>query len=80
MTNKYIHPSIHTYKDANGVVLVSLLLTFKHCSSVSIINFEQVTPLTFQKHLENLKTWFCKRGYPEKVADAQIKSFLKKFR
>ena len=28
---------------------------------------------TFQKHLENLKTWFCKRGYPQKVVDAQIK-------
>ena len=30
-------------------------------------------PLTFQKHLENLKTRFFKRGYPQKVIDAQIK-------
>ena len=29
--------------------------------------------LTFQKHLESLKTWFCNRGYPQKVVDAQIK-------
>ena len=35
------------------------------------------SPLNFQKHLENLKTWklerFCKRRYPQKVLDAQIR-------
>ena len=31
------------------------------------------SPLTFQKRLENLKTWFCNRGYPQKSVDAQIK-------
>ena len=33
------------------------------------------SPLTFQKHLENLKTWFC---YRQKVIDAQIKRVSEK--
>ena len=33
------------------------------------------SPLTFQNHLENLKTWFC---YRQKVIDAQIKRVSEK--
>ena len=36
------------------------------------------SPLTFQKHLENLKTLFCNRGYSQKVVDAQIKRVSEK--
>ena len=36
------------------------------------------SPLTFQKHLEFLKTWFSNRGYLQKVSDAQIKRLSKK--
>ena len=36
------------------------------------------SPLTFKKHLENLRTWFCNRGYPQKVVDAQIKKVSEK--
>ena len=36
------------------------------------------SPLAFQKQLKNLKTWFCKRGYPQKVLDAQIKRVSEK--
>ena len=31
------------------------------------------SPSIFQNHLENLKTWFCRRTCPQKVADVQIK-------
>ena len=37
-----------------------------------------LSPLTFQKHLENLETWFCNRTYQRKVADAQIKRVSEK--
>ena len=33
---------------------------------------------TFQKHLENLKTWLYERGYPQKVVDDQIKRVSEK--
>ena len=36
------------------------------------------SPLTFQKHLEFLKTWFSNRWYLQKVSDAQIKRVSKK--
>ena len=36
------------------------------------------SPLTFQKHLENFNIGFCKRGYPQKVVDAQIKRVFEK--
>ena len=34
--------------------------------------------LTFQKDLENLKTWFCKTGYPLRKVDALFKGASKK--
>ena len=37
-----------------------------------------LSPSTFQKHLENLKTRFRNRGYPQKVVDAQIKRVSEK--
>ena len=33
---------------------------------------------SFQKYLENFKVRFCKRGYPQKVVDAQIKKVSQK--
>ena len=37
-----------------------------------------LSPLTFQKDLENLKTWFCKTGYPLRKVDALFKGASKK--
>ena len=28
------------------------------------------------RHLENLRSWFCKRGYPKEVVDGQLKRVL----
>ena len=36
------------------------------------------SPLTFQKDLENFKTWFCKTGYPLREVDALFKGASKK--
>ena len=63
--------SVHPFHNKNSIVYSQGLCIKGLCSS----------PFTFQKHLQNLKTWFCKRGYPQKVVDAQIKRFSeKKFR
>ena len=34
--------------------------------------------LTSPKHVEHLKAWFCKRGYPHKVVDVQFKRVSEK--
>ena len=31
------------------------------------------SPVAFEKHLESLRSWFCERGYPQKVVDEQLK-------
>ena len=36
------------------------------------------SPATFQRKLQSLKTWFCKRGYPHKIVDSQIKRVSEK--
>ena len=60
--------SAHPFHNKKSSVYSQGLRIKRLCSS----------PLTFQKHLENLKTWFCKRGYPQKVVDAQIKRVSEK--
>ena len=62
--HQFLHfNSAHPFHNKKSIVYSQGLRIKRLCSS----------PLTFQKHLENLKTWFCKRGYPQKVIDAQIK-------
>ena len=34
--------------------------------------------INFPGNIENLKTWFCNRGYPEKVGDVRIKRVTEK--
>ena len=60
----------HPFHNKNSIVYSQGLRIKRLCSS----------PLIFQKDLENLKTWFCKRGYPQKVVDGNLKEFLKKVR
>ena len=62
--HQFLHSnSVHPFHNKKSIVYIQGLGIKRLCSS----------PLTFRKHLENLKTWFCKRGYPQKVVDAQIK-------
>ena len=58
----------HQFHNKKSVVFSQGFRIKKLCSS----------PLNFQKHFENLKTWFSNRGYPQKVADAQIKKVSEK--
>ena len=60
--------SAHPFHNKKSIVYSQGLRIKTLCSS----------PITFQKHLENLKTWFCERGYPQKVVDAQIKRVSEK--
>ena len=49
------------------------LFTARDC-----ISKDGSSPVTFQRKLQNLKTWFCKRGYPHKIVDSQIKRVSEK--
>ena len=60
--------SAHPFHNKKSIIYSQGLSIKRLCSS----------PLTFQKHLENLKTWFCNSGYPQKVVDAQIKRVSEK--
>ena len=48
----------------------SQLFTARDCVSKRLCS----SPSTFHKHLENLKTWFCDRGYRQKVKIVSEKS------
>ena len=54
--------SAHPFHNKKWIVYSQGLCIKRLCSS----------PLTFQKHIENLKTWFYKGRYPQKVVDVQI--------
>ena len=45
---------------------------------IIIITKDCSSPATFQRKLQSLKTWFCKRGYPHKIVDSQIKRVSEK--
>ena len=60
--------SAHPFHNKKLIVYSQRLSIKSLCSST----------LAFQKHLENSKTWFCKRGYPQKAVDAQIKRISEK--
>lgn len=62
--NRLDKPSFHhPFHKKNSIVYNQGLCIKRLCSS----------PLPFQKYLKKLKTWLCKRGYPHKVVDAQVK-------
>ena len=58
----------HPFYNKKSIVYSKGLRIKRLCSS----------PLTFQKHSENLKTCFCNRRYPQKVVDTQIKRVSEK--
>ena len=67
--HQFLHfNSAHPFQNKKSIVCSQGLRIKRLCSS----------PLIFQKHLENLNTWFCKRGYPQKDVDAQIKRVSEK--
>ena len=67
--HQFLHfKSAHPFHNKKSIVYSQGLRIKRLCSS----------PLTFQKHLENLKIWFCNRGYLQKVVDAQIKRVSKR--
>ena len=67
--HQFLHfNSAHPFHNKKSIVYSQGLRIKRLCSS----------PVAFQKHLKNLKTWFCKRGYPQKVVDAQIKRVSEK--
>ena len=58
--HQFLHfSSAHPLHNKKSTVYSKELLIKRLCSS----------PLAFQKHLNNLKTWFCKRRHPQKVVD-----------
>ena len=62
--HQFLHfNSAHPFHIKKSIVYSQGLRIKRLCSS----------PLVFQKHLENLRTWFYKRGYPQKVVDTQLK-------
>ena len=60
----------------------SILILLTHFTTKKSIVYSQglrikrlcSSPSTFHKHLENLKTWFCDRGYRQKVKRVSEKS------
>ena len=67
--HQFLHfNSVHPFRNKKSIVYSQGLRIKRLCLS----------PLTFQKHLEDLKTSFCNRGYPQKVVDAQIKRVSEK--
>ena len=62
--HQFLHfNSAHPFHIKKSIVYSQGLRIKRLCSS----------PLVFQKHLDNLKNWFYKRGYPQKVVDTQLK-------
>ena len=60
--HQFLHfNSAHSFHNKNSIVYSQGLRIKRLCLS----------PLNFKKYLKNLKTWFCKRGYPQKLLDAQ---------
>ena len=60
--------SPHPFHKTKSIVCRKGLRIKRLCSS----------PLTSPKHLEHLKAWFCKRGYPQKIVDVQFKRVSEK--
>ena len=67
------------------VISFSILILLTHFTTKNplfkardCISKDCSSPVTFQRKLQNLKTWFCKRGYPHKIVDSQIKRVSEK--
>ena len=62
--HQFLHfNSAHPFHNKKSIVYSQGLRIKRLCSS----------PVAFEKHLESLRSWFCKRGYPQKVVDEQLK-------
>ena len=62
--HQFLHfNSAHPFHNKKSIVYSQGLRIKILCSS----------PVAFEKHLESLRSWFCKRGYPQKVVDEQLK-------
>ena len=64
--HQFLHfNSAHSFHNKKSIVY-SQGLRIKRLVSCS-------SPVAFEKHLESLRSWFCKRGCPQKVVDEQLK-------
>ena len=62
--HQFLHfNSAHPFHDKKSIVYSQGLRIKRLCSS----------PVAFEKHLESLRSCFCKRGNPQKVVDEQLK-------
>ena len=62
--HQFLHfNSAHPFHNKKSIVYSQGLRIKRLCSS----------PVAFEKQLESLRSWFCKRGYPQKVVDEQLK-------
>ena len=62
--HQFLHfNSAHPFHNKKSIVYSQGLRIKRLCSSL----------VAFEKHLESLRSWFCKRGYPQKVVDEQLK-------
>ena len=71
---------IHIYTDIIYTYIYTQIYFYIYIIDIFMYIYIYIcsSPLIFLKHLENLKTWFCNRGYPQKVVDAQIKRVSEK--
>ena len=61
--HQFLHfNSAHPFHNKKSIVYSQGLHIKRLCSS----------PVAFEKHLESFRSWFCKRGYPQKVVDEQL--------
>ena len=62
--HQFLHfNSAHPFHNKKSIVYSQGLRIKRLCSS----------PVAFEKHMESLRFWFCKRGYPQKIVDEQLK-------